>query len=287
MIADYTITESNNNNMTQASQIEDMVLKYDSAIIVDPGSPTALNGAIAKAQAANIPVIVVNDGPVTSTYPYELLINDQDIAVKMAQWTINKLNGKGNILMVRGIAGSECDTSLYNAELNVVKKYPGIKIVGQVYGQWTESIAQSTVTSILPSMPRIDGVINQGGDFYGTVQAFQTSGRPIPVMCAGVRGDEIHWWINEVKKDPKYSDYAINGDPSDAAMCLYVALDILNGKKVPQNMVVPSVVVTDSTLSQYANLPDDRVASSTIDADWVRNNLENQQSASLAPWLNP
>ncbi len=285
-IADYSITESNNNNEEQASQIEDMVLKHVSCIIIDPGSPTALNGAIAKAQAANIPVFVVNDGPVTSTSPYELLDNNLSVTDKGTDWMINQLHGQGNVLLCRGIPGNQYDLTCYNEMMKIIKQHPGIKVVGQYYGQWTDSIAQSACAAILPSMPKIDGIEGEGGDTYGTMQAFQAAGRPFPVMSGGNRGIMLHWWRDQLAKSPNFTDYSVCVDPSVAAASLYEAVDLLNGKTIPQNVVFPSLEITNATLSQYANLPDARVASRNVTADWVTSNLENQQSASIASWLN-
>ena len=70
MVADgtlksYKMLQSNNNVATQVSQIESLILEGVNAIIIDPGSGSGLNGAIDKAVSAGIPVVIVNDGPVT------------------------------------------------------------------------------------------------------------------------------------------------------------------------------------------------------------------------------
>lgn len=64
VLKDYIVTESNSDNATQASQIQSLILKGVDAIIVDPGSPTALNSAIEEAWDAGVPCVIVNGGPV-------------------------------------------------------------------------------------------------------------------------------------------------------------------------------------------------------------------------------
>ena len=78
MVADgtlksYKMLQSNNNVATQVSQIESLILEGVNAIIIDPGSASGLNGAIEKAVKAKIPVVIVNDGPITS----EVSVNAQ------------------------------------------------------------------------------------------------------------------------------------------------------------------------------------------------------------------
>ena len=65
-VSEVIFAESNQNNSTQVQQIENFILQGVDAIIIDPGSATALNGAIQEASDAGIPCIIINDGPVSS-----------------------------------------------------------------------------------------------------------------------------------------------------------------------------------------------------------------------------
>ena len=40
-----------------------------------------------------------------------------------------------------------------------LKKYPNLKVVGSVHGDWTQTVAQKQVAGILPTLPQIDGVL--------------------------------------------------------------------------------------------------------------------------------
>ena len=280
-IADYTIVEANNSAQTQISQIESLILKKVSAIIIDPSSPTALDGAISKAKAANIPVIIANDGPVDSTDCYQLVVNHRTMTRDTATWLCQKLNGKGNVLVLRGIAGTQSDKEYYDGMSQVFKTYPDIKIVGSVYGNWTNSIAQNAVASVLPSLPKVDGVEGEGGDAIGAMQAFQMAGKQIPILVGGNRGIFLKWWSDQLKKDPSFTDYSECVDPAGAAASMYLAVDIINGKKIPQNMVLPNIKITNDTLSTYTSITSDDVAMSTPTQASVRSILETQQSATL------
>ncbi len=63
--------------------------------------------------------------------------------------------------------------------------------MGTVYGKWDEATAQKAVAGILPSLPKIDAVVDQGGDGYGAIMAFKDAGRPIPMVMTGNRYDEL------------------------------------------------------------------------------------------------
>ncbi|MGD0622419.1 MAG: substrate-binding domain-containing protein [Thermacetogeniaceae bacterium] len=286
-IGSYTIVESNNNSETQAAQIENLVLKHVSAIVLDPGSPTALNGAIAKAQAANIPVIVINDGPVTTTYSYQLINDSAAVSRDTTLWMIKQMGGKGNVLILRGIAGTSYDIDSYNATMDVINQYPGIKVVGTVYCNWTDSVAQTAVANILPSLPRVDGIVGQGGDEYGAAQAFIAAGRPIPVITGGNRGNYLNWWIQESAQNPKFVSFSECDDPSFGVAGLYLAVDILNGVKVPQNMIYPNLTITQADLPKYAamHMSNSDVAMSSPTQQSIRQNIESEPPADLSKYL--
>ena len=93
MVADgtlksYKVLESNNNVATQVSQIESLILSGVNAIIVDPGSAAGLNGAIEKATAAGIPVVIVNDGPVTTDKCYQVNEDTSSMASNAAAYMV-------------------------------------------------------------------------------------------------------------------------------------------------------------------------------------------------------
>ncbi|GMA61106.1 substrate-binding domain-containing protein [Alicyclobacillus fastidiosus] len=160
-IANFEVVNADNTASQQISQINDMILKGVSAIVIDSASTTALNGVIAKAHAAGIPVISF-DSVVTSPDAYKVNYDYVGMGEDEAKYIVQRLNGKGNVLISRGVAGTSVDNGFYQGEMDVFKKYSGIRIVGQVYSNWTETTAQSAVASLLPSLPKVDAVATEG-----------------------------------------------------------------------------------------------------------------------------
>ena len=273
MVADgtlksYKMLQSNNNNATQIAQIESLILEGVDVIIVDPGSASALNGAIEKADAAGIPVIIVNDGPVTTEKCYQINFDIATMAKTAVDHLAEILGGKGSIIEIRGLAGVSFDEHFHNGVLEALKAYPDISIVGEVYGEWTESVAQQQVTSILPGLKEVDGIIGQGGDGYGAMQAFKAAGRELPVIIGGNRGNFLTWWSEEKAKNG-YETFSWASNPWCAASGLYVAVDILNGESVPKEMIIPSLNITQDMVDDFADLAPDEVASQAYDHDWI------------------
>lgn len=282
VIKDYLMACANSNNATQVSQIQNFIMMGVDAIIVDPNSSTALNGAFEEAHKAGIPVIVIDCGPVTSPYPYQMNADLHTNYGALAEYLCESLNYEGNVMVIRGIAGVEFDEQAYQGMMDVINKYEGINVVAEVYGEWTNTVTQSEVSSILPSLPKIDGVIGQGGDAYGAIQAFKAADREVPVVIGGNRGDFVNWWIDEYNENG-YETMSAVCTPWFSAVGMYLALDILNGVDVPKYTYYPPEIITVDNLLSYQGIDDTGIASTPYDWDWVRNVIESQNSDDAKP----
>jgi len=102
-------------------------------------------------------------------------------------------------LEIRGLAGTSIDAAIHKGIVDELKKHPNLKVVNSVTGNWDETTAQKVVTTVLPSLPAIVGVVDQGGDGYGAAEAFQAAGRKEPIIMMGNRQDELAWWLEQRK----------------------------------------------------------------------------------------
>ena len=268
VIAGSKVVTASNGAPEQASQIETLMLDGTNAIVINAGSPTALNGVIAEACAENI-VVVLFDGIATAPCAYKLEYDWKSLGTTMATFVVKELGGKGNILENRGLAGISIDDDMHSGAAEVFAKYPDIKVVAAVYGQWTPSVTQKEISAILPSLPRIDAVISQGGGF-GAFQAFAASGRKQPIMIYGNYQEEIKAWSESKAKDPSYKAISLSSSPTVSAVAFWVAQEILAGKTVPKTIQMPLAVLDPNKLGQWlAKTPEGGVASPDYTRQWT------------------
>ena len=239
-------TTAENQATEQAQQIQNLVLQGYKAIVINAASPTALNGAVKQACAAGV-VVVSFDGIVTEPCAYRIAADFHKMGAVQVDFLAKKLGGKGNLLEVRGLAGVSVDDEIHQGIVDEVKKYPGMKIVGSVYGAWTQTVAQKEVAGILPSLPQVDGVVTQGGDGYGVAQAFRAAGRSIPTIILGNRQEELAWWKSQGVD--ACQTMSIAADPGSSTFAFWAAQQILAGNKLPHDMSLPTLTVTPASLS--------------------------------------
>ncbi len=175
---------------TQAAQIQNLILQGYNAIVINAASPDALNGAIKQACDAGI-VVVSFDGIVTEPCAYRVVVDFKDMGKEEVDQMAKFEPKGGNLLEIRGLAGTSIDDAIHAGILEGVKQHPDFKIVSSVTGDWDQTTAQKAVATVLPSLPPIVGVVDQGGDGYGAAQAFAAAGKPRPTIIMGNRQDEL------------------------------------------------------------------------------------------------
>jgi ribose transport system substrate-binding protein len=273
LIADApAFTTAENQATEQAQQIQNLVLQGYKAIVINAASPTALNGAVKQACAAGV-IVVSFDGIVTEPCAYRIAADFHKMGAEEVDFLAKKLGGKGNLLEVRGLAGVSVDDEIHQGIVDEAKKYPGMKIVGSVYGQWTQTVAQKEVAGILPSLPQVDAVVTQGGDGYGVAQAFRAAGRKIPTIILGNRQEELAWWKQQGPDN--YQTMSIAADPGSSSFAFWAAQQILAGNKLPHEMSLPTLTVTADTLpSVLPKTAPGTVASNTFTREQVVDMVE-------------
>ncbi len=213
----------------QISDLQSMIAAGANAIILYPLSPTALNRVIKQACAKKV-LVFAYDSTVTEPCAYNVSNITARYGANTAQWMANQMGGKGEMVINHGVAGTTV-TKVYDEQaLGVFKRYPGIKIVGDFYGNWNDGTSQEEVAKILAAHPNIDGIWNVDGS-YGALQAI-VNGRPNRlVTIAGQSNNGYRLMI----ADPALQAKGLKGVSSSAGPAVgpyafKVMMEMLTGK---------------------------------------------------------
>jgi ribose transport system substrate-binding protein len=235
---------------SQISAIKQMIRQGVDAIIVNPADSVAESPAMEEAGEQGVPIILADVPPAPGS------------KYQTSTWTQNQVEadagtlgiiGKGNILIVRGIAGNQNDKVLYNQKVVDLKNCPDIKVASVLYGNWDNGTTKQVVSQYLASHPqKIDGVLQDGGMFAGIVQAFEARGIEVPPVgmeqCAA--GD-LSWWLKKIDTY-KTVGGCING-LQGGYVYFNTALRILANKGPKYNVLsMPAVTLDNTNLKAYA-----------------------------------
>ena len=266
-LKDYIVSDATGNTASQIQQIQNMIAAKVDAIVVDANSETALNPAIEAAHKAGI-IVVAFDNTVTSPYAINVNVDQRKFGEVGGDWLGKKLNGKGNIIVLSGLAGTPNNKQRWDdGAKKALAKYPGIKILTEVNADWDQAKAQQAVASLLPSFANIDGVYSQGGAMtLGAIYAFKAANRPLVPMVGEANNGLFKVWKAELKNG--FSSIAPSNPCGLSADALQTAIKALKGEKLDKDINLDPPAVTDDTLEKFVqvDMPDSLWLPTTLDA---------------------
>jgi ribose transport system substrate-binding protein len=188
------VTDSGGDSARMIQQLDQMLDQGVDAILTTSPPVSAINGELEKIKARNIPFVSI-DGDINSPNYIGTGGNMRQAGVDTAQWLVDKLGGKGTIIAVNGIPGIAASDQNWEGAQSVFKNYPDLKVLGPVYGQYTESIAKKEILKLLSTHPeKIDGVWVQGSMEMAAIDALAQTGRPeVPVTFGGAMNTGVYW----------------------------------------------------------------------------------------------
>jgi ribose transport system substrate-binding protein len=227
---------------SQIEQMQQMIATGYDAIITFPISPTALDPVIKQACDRGV-LVIAYDGAVTEPCAYNVHINQFAAGKYTAQWLVNTLHDKGNIVEANGVAGTSVDTLRRAGAASVFSKYPGIHIIAQFPGNWDEADTEQGMARVLGADQNIQGVWGQVG--FGILQAYSAAGRKfVPTVGESENGFRDAMYSHQVQ------GISYGSPPYTGAYALKEAVAILQGDKMPKLMQVPLPLNTASQLRE-------------------------------------
>lgn len=203
IVDEIIVTQSDLNDARQIQQIRQLVDQGVDAIIVCCSNPVALNKAVEYAYEKGV-VVFSYSGYLTSEKTLNASSNYTLGGYEIAKALIEETGG-GNYLLVSGIAGAASSESFDTGAKRALEEFANANLVGQVWGNWTDQVAQTEVQKFLATNPtKIDGIIAQGSQETGVLKAVLQSGRDVmPITLAGSAGAACY-----LKNNPGWISHA-------------------------------------------------------------------------------
>ncbi len=277
IISSYSAVHGSDNSVpAQLAAVGDMILKGNDGILINCSSGSQVGGVIEQASDAGIKVVSY-DAYASSDRSWNIGFDFASWGRNNAAFMENHLGGPGkaagNILIVRLSLGATAGKLIYNEYQAMLARNPGLKVVGEVEGQATRSVAQRNVAQIVPSLPKIDGVLGAGGnDAFGIVEGMLASGytmETMPPICTGADGDYVQWW-REARDKYGYTATGLNADPEIGAWAAYyLARILLDDDNQPKDWFAPSVPTNDGNIDSYADVTGERIPVQTFKFDQI------------------
>lgn len=228
-IADYKIVNNVNNGdaTEQANIIRDFISEGVDIILVNPNSPDALNGVIKEAQDAGI-LVLAFDATVTAPEVVNVTLDHYAWNLKNVEFICETI-GEGNLIQVHGLDGHPANNDRIKATEDVLKNYPGIKMIANTSGGWDQTKAKEVTAQIIGSGQQIDAAVTQDGMGYGVFSAFKDANKLPKVMFGDPGTAFFKEWKALRDAGADFKACAQPNPPGIGGTGFRIALNLFNG----------------------------------------------------------
>ena len=235
----------------QMQIIENLLQTGVRALIVTPSGSREIASAIAKANRANVPVIVVDTrvdakAAADNRLKIESFIgSDNYEGGRLAGEYLAKVtNGKARVAILEGIPGHETGDSRLRGFRDAVQQHPGMTIVASQPANWERDQGFTVFQNMLQAHSDIDAVFACSDLMaLGAVEAIAAAGRSGRIRVIGFDA------LDDARKaiEAGRMEASVAQSPRDMGrIAVESAARVLRGESVPPEQKVPIALVTKS-----------------------------------------
>lgn len=237
----------------QLSQVESFISQKVDAIVVNPVDTAATRKITEAAVKAGIPLVYVNRRPDDLKLPKGVITvasNDLEAGEMQMQYLAEKMNGKGDIVILLGDLANNSTTNRTKGVKEVLTKYPNIKIEQEQTGIWSRDKGMTLVNDWLTQGRKFDAIVSNNDEMaIGAAMALKQAGvEKGSVLIAGVDGTPDG--LRAVKK----GDLAVSvfqDAKGQAVGSIDAAVKMAKNEPVEQAVWVPYRLITPENVDQF------------------------------------
>ena len=233
----------------QIQCVEDAIIKQSAAIVLGPNDFKALARSVKKIREKKIPCVIIDSPVDTDQYDSFAATDNYRGGAEAARIIGRKLNGQGNVILVRYIQNSASTDARGDGFVQTLKKeFPGVKIIAEQHTQGTIEDARQRTVDMLTKHSSANAVfaVNHPSS-VGAFKALQNEKKTKtvcfvafdsdPVLLEGVGKGEVEAIIAQNPFEIGYQGVKL-------------AAALLKHQKVPRSKPVASMIVRKDNLEQ-------------------------------------
>lgn len=175
---------------TENTLIDTAISNKSVAIILDPANADGSIAAVQKANAADIPVFLVNAEINESGLAKAQLVsnNAQGAALGAQEWA-KRMEEKGEYIELFGPPSDNNSQTRSNGYATVITQYPDLVRVGEDVANWDRTDGRNKSQALMQANPNINGVLSGNDEMaLGAIAALKEAGKLDGVVVGGFDG---------------------------------------------------------------------------------------------------
>lgn len=236
---DIVVLDSQNDPAKEIANVEDLLSRGVSAILINPTDSDAVGNAIKMANRAKIPVITLDRGANRGKVVSHIASDNVAGGIMAGKYIVKMLGGHGNVVELQGIPGTSAARDRGKG-FNEAIKGTAIKVVARQAADFDRTKGLNVMENILQAQPSIDAVFAHNDEMaLGALKAIQGTGRKILVVGFDATADAV-----KAVQAGEMGATVAQQPAFIGSMGVEEAQKVLNGQKVPADIPVPLKLIT-------------------------------------------
>ena len=235
------VLDSQNDPSKEIANVEDLVTRGVSAILINPTDSDAVVNSVRAANEANIPVITLDRGANGGDVVCHIA-SDNVAGGKMAgEFIVGKFAEGAKLVELEGLAGTSAARDRGKGFNEAIEGKEGFEVVAKQVADFDRTKGLEVMENILQAQPEIDAVFAHNDEMaLGALQAIEASGKEIMVVGFDATEDAV----NSVKEGKMAATVAQQPEMI-GALGVETAGKIIAGETVEQFIPVDLKLVTE------------------------------------------
>jgi ribose transport system substrate-binding protein len=239
--------------------MEDAIQQKVDGIVIVPIDGKGIVSAIERANAAGIPVFNCNTKAEGGKVIGFAGIDHVALGRAVGEFTVKKLGGKGNIIILEGTTGASSAQERLQGMHEILDKYPGIKILASSTAKYNRQMGMKVTEDLLVRFPKVDAILAANDTMaLGAKEAAKDARRLKDMIIVGIDANPEALAAVEAGE----MTATINGGAFDQG---FVATDLLckyliKGEKPPADTKVRTgkgEAITKENIAEYRKFKND------------------------------
>lgn len=256
---DNTATEADIDG--QITKCENMISTGVDALILTANDSKGVSTAVDRAHEAKIPFVTVDTeienqwgDDVKEYMPNYIGVDHTQMAYDMTCQILESMGGKGNVVVLRGVDAASSSQERTAGIKKAIEEYEnkGVKLVAEQSANYDQDTAITKMADILQAHNDVDAVICCNDLMaVGAITALEENGLKVGadgVKVAGMDGNVIA--LESIKEGKMYAT-AYDWSILQGYYAVAQAVDLINGKTVPERTMTPDTVITSENIDEY------------------------------------
>jgi ribose transport system substrate-binding protein len=234
------VLDSQNDPAKELANVEDLLSKKISLMLINPTDSDAVVSAIRAANRAEVPVVTLDRGATGGNVMSHVASDNVQGGMMAGELIVKTLGGSGKVVELQGVAGTSAARDRGEGFNNAVDAASGIIVVASQVADFDRTKGLNVMENILQAQSDIDAVFAHNDEMaLGAIKAIESSNRNSIVVGFDGTGDAV----TAVKSGAMLATVAQQA-ARIGSIGVETADAILKGKSVAKYSPVPLQLIT-------------------------------------------